>query len=115
MLLFALACYLGATGYCVYILATHRSLHPLGWVVLLSDLSLLWLGYHYVRYVNWLAKDEDRANSSAEYRPQMPFPGKILPFPRRSTSARALSNQPNVSRTRAAAASDDLRSGSKPR
>ena len=114
-LLLALACYLGATVYCVYMLASHRHLHPLGWVVLVSDLSLLWLGYGYLRYVNWLGKDEDRADSTTEYRRATPFPGRLLQFPRRSASGRAAGNLPNVSRTRPAAASDDLRSGSKPR
>lgn len=113
-LLLALACYLGATVYCVYTLTAHRHLHPLGWIVLISNLSLLWLGYGYARYVNWVAKDEDKANSTEEYR-EIPFPGRLLQFPKRSPSGRAAGNLPNVSRTGAAAAADDLRSGSKPR
>ena len=113
-LLLALACYLGATVYCVYTLAAQRHLHPLGWVVLISNLSLLWLGYGYVRYVNWVARDEDKANSTEEYRREIPFPGRLLQFPKRSPSGRAVGDLPNVGRTRAAAAADDLRSGSKP-
>jgi hypothetical protein len=113
-LLLALVCYLGATVYCVYTLVVHRHLHPLGWIVLASDLSLLWLGYGYVRYVNWLANDEERTDSADDYRREMPFAGRILLFPRRSTSRRTARNLPNVGGTRAAAASDNLRSGRKP-
>jgi hypothetical protein len=45
-----LACYLGATVLCVLRLVGHQQLHPVGWLLLLTNLSIIWLVFRYLDY-----------------------------------------------------------------
>ena len=47
---FALAGYLGATVLCIVTLAAQRHLQLGGWLFLLTNLSVIWIAFRYVRF-----------------------------------------------------------------